>query len=158
MVTSRVSASVAAVVLIFLMTPSTLATPSSKTNEIPQPASTTVSGVAFGEKFTAGYAYARADQEEGTVFVVFGNGKTGGCEVKNSSETAFIGMNHPAKIGTYTTVPAEAHFSTSSLEPRAFQSFKIEVKSVSGRNVQGSVQLVSDKGTVTGEFNAVICP
>lgn len=122
------------------------------------PASTTVSGTAFGEKFTAGYAYAKRDPVDGTVFVMFGNGKTGGCDVTNSSETAYVGMNHPAKAGTYTATPAEAYFSNSSLEPRAFSSFKIDVKAVTPGSVQGAIEMVSPKGTIAGNFNAVVCP
>jgi hypothetical protein len=127
-------------------------------DETTSPASTTVSGTAFGEKFTAGYAYAKRDPVDGTVFVMFGNGKTGGCDVTNSSETAYVGMNHPAKSGTYTATPAEAYFSNSSLEPRAFSSFKIDVKAVTTASVQGSIEMVSPKGTIAGNFNAVVCP
>ncbi|MES2963358.1 MAG: hypothetical protein V4760_05675, partial [Bdellovibrionota bacterium] len=107
------------------------------------PASTTVAGTAFGETFKAGYAYAKRDPNDGTIFVMFGNGKTGGCEVTSSNETAYVGMNHPAKAGTYSASPSEAYFSTSSLEPRAFQSFKIDVKNVTASTVQGSLEMVS---------------
>lgn len=123
-----------------------------------KPASTTVAGTAFGEKFNAGYAYAKRDSAEGTVFVVFGNGKTGGCDVKSSNETAFVGMNHPAKAGTYAGTPAQAYFTTSNLEPRSFSSFKIEVKDVTANAVQGTIEMISPKGTIAGEFNAAICP
>lgn len=126
--------------------------------ESPAPASTSVAGTAFGETFKAGYTYAKRDPSDGTVFVFFGNGKTGGCDVTSGNETAFVGMNHPARKGTYSSTPAEAYFSTSSLEPRAFDSFKIDVKEVTEKTVKGSLEMVSPKGTIAGDFNAAICP
>lgn len=146
--------------LVFSLSSGAFAAPNSKpaTTDIPAPASTTVAGTAFGDKFTAGYAYAKRDPTEGTVFVFFGNGKTGGCDVKTSNETAFVGLNHPAAPGTYAGAPAEAYYTRSSLEPRTFTSFKIDVKTVTASAVLGAIELVSSKGTIAGEFNAAICP
>lgn len=128
-------------------------------SDAPSPASTTVQGTAFGDKFVAGYAYAKKDPTDGTVFIMFGNGKTGGCNATTSNdETAFIGISNPAKVGSYSASPATANYSTTALEPRAFTSFKIDVKTVTDATIQGSVQMDSPKGTLTGDFNAVICP
>ncbi|MEK7356697.1 MAG: hypothetical protein AAB250_09620 [Bdellovibrionota bacterium] len=152
------AARVGFIVAVVILAMSAAAAPNKAPLDNPTPASTSVAGTAFGETFKAGYAYAKRDIAENTVFVFFGNGKTGGCEVTSTNETAFVGMNHPALKGTYTATPAEAYFSTASLEPRAFTSFKINVDDVTDKTVKGAIEMTSPKGKIAGDFNAQICP